>query len=550
MNDSEIWQKLKLNGMVSGELSDEQGQMVSALWYVRVLQGLAGWLAALLLLGFLGFGIAGLFQYGPALIALGVIINISAYVFFNQNNDSDFFEQLVLVFSLTGQFLFAFGLFELFEFRSRYWVLVVGLYQLALMWFVSHYLHRFLSTWFAVIALFWSLDVLIYSGLGSAMVAGLFVWMWLEKTGWRAEQEFYEPIGYALAFSLLQLNLQSQLWLSPFWFQSTEHSWLIHNADWVSALLNSLVLLYFVYRMIQEQRIKLSSPTGRLVALAAVVMLFSALPVIGLSSALLVLLVGFARRNTLLMVMGGLAMLGFIGWYYYSLQITLLQKSMILMVIGGVLLLGVILLKYSFTSNEKNDSEHQVVKFGLTTWQKLVTFLTLVLCLVGINHSIRQKELVLTNGQSVLLELAPVDPRSIMQGDYMRLRFAMAEQIRVNSPLSSLTGRQENHHGHVLVRLDEQGVGHFYALVNEQSIEAMDQLSHKEGVADSMLKLQYRIRDNRVQFATNAFFFQEGDAKLFDAARYGQFKVSGDGELLLTAMYDDGYELLGENRMD
>ncbi|MBU1308919.1 MAG: GDYXXLXY domain-containing protein, partial [Gammaproteobacteria bacterium] len=32
-------------------------------------------------------------------------------------------------------------------------------------------------------------------------------------------------------------------------------------------------------------------------------------------------------------------------------------------------------------------------------------------------------EHTLTTGQTVLIELAPVDPRSIMQGDYMALAF-------------------------------------------------------------------------------------------------------------------------------
>ncbi|XOT97907.1 GDYXXLXY domain-containing protein, partial [Alcaligenes pakistanensis] len=30
-------------------------------------------------------------------------------------------------------------------------------------------------------------------------------------------------------------------------------------------------------------------------------------------------------------------------------------------------------------------------------------------------------------GQTVLLELAPVDPRSLMQGDYMSLNFALSQ---------------------------------------------------------------------------------------------------------------------------
>ncbi|VAW48500.1 hypothetical protein MNBD_GAMMA02-677, partial [hydrothermal vent metagenome] len=71
-----------------------------------------------------------------------------------------------------------------------------------------------------------------------------------------------------------------------------------------------------------------------------------------------------------------------------------------------------------------------------------------------------------------------------------------------------------------------------------------------QSTSQGLLKMQYRMRNNRIQFATNAFFFQEGDAQLFDAARYGQFKVADDGELLLVAMHDKDLNLLGQNRMD
>ena len=52
----------------------------------------------------------------------------------------------------------------------------------------------------------------------------------------------------------------------------------------------------------------------------------------------------------------------------------------------------------------------------------------LILCII--NVLVYQKEQHLSNGEVVLLELAPVDPRSLMQGDYMRLRFALAGTIR------------------------------------------------------------------------------------------------------------------------
>jgi uncharacterized membrane-anchored protein len=52
------------------------------------------------------------------------------------------------------------------------------------------------------------------------------------------------------------------------------------------------------------------------------------------------------------------------------------------------------------------------------------------------------------------------------------------------------------------------------------------------------------MRDGRPKFATNAFFFQEGDAGLYEAARYGEFRVD-DGELLLTGLRGRALERLG-----
>lgn len=52
-----------------------------------------------------------------------------------------------------------------------------------------------------------------------------------------------------------------------------------------------------------------------------------------------------------------------------------------------------------------------------------------LLVLAAVNGSIVAKERIKTHGEIILLELAPVDPRSLMQGDYMALRFDLAQQI-------------------------------------------------------------------------------------------------------------------------
>src|SRR5690606_40874825 len=59
----------------------------------------------------------------------------------------------------------------------------------------------------------------------------------------------------------------------------------------------------------------------------------------------------------------------------------------------------------------------------------LIISLNLVFLLVYFNYSISGKEALLENGQLVLLELAPADPRSLMQGDYMALRYKISAGI-------------------------------------------------------------------------------------------------------------------------
>ena len=64
-------------------------------------------------------------------------------------------------------------------------------------------------------------------------------------------------------------------------------------------------------------------------------------------------------------------------------------------------------------------------------------------------------------------------------------------------------------------------------------------------LAADELRIRYRLRADQVKFATNAYFFQEGHAKYYERARYGEFRVAPDGECLLTGMRGANLEALG-----
>ena len=165
-----------------------------------------------------------------------------------------------------------------------------------------------------------------------------------------------------------------------------------------------------------------------------------------------------------------------------------------------------------------------------------IIVLTTVVVLVTVNWAVWQKERHLSEGEIVYLELAPVDPRSLMQGDYMALNFALGNQIQSALYQSE---RDEDSlkalNGYVVVRLDEQRIAHFQRLDEGTSLR------------DDERRLRYRLRNGQVRFATDAFFFQEGHGERYEPARYGQFRVNTKDEPLLVALYNAELTKLGES---
>ena len=139
--------------------------------------------------------------------------------------------------------------------------------------------------------------------------------------------------------------------------------------------------------------------------------------------------------------------------------------------------------------------------------------------------SIWRFEQTLATGQTVILELAPVDPRSIMQGDYMALAYAIDRELPDDAAQFS----------YVWLTTADKAAASLHSLST--------QLPQQQG----MVGLLLRQRDGIYSVGPNGFFFAEGTAAVYEAARYGQFKVDSSGKALLTALLDENLQLLGEN---
>ena len=61
------------------------------------------------------------------------------------------------------------------------------------------------------------------------------------------------------------------------------------------------------------------------------------------------------------------------------------------------------------------------------------------------NAGIWQKETLIAEGKPIFVELGPVDPRSLMQGDYMRLAFRLPPVEAFGAALAEGGGKRPRH---------------------------------------------------------------------------------------------------------
>lgn len=143
-----------------------------------------------------------------------------------------------------------------------------------------------------------------------------------------------------------------------------------------------------------------------------------------------------------------------------------------------------------------------------------------VLVFGAANGTILQKQAVLDDGKQVLLRLAPVDPRSLMQGDFMRLRYEPSVYPDRDAMLA-VPWR-----GTVVLILDANGVGRFARLDDGTPL------------AGDEIRMAYRLDGwgGAMRYGADSFFFQEGHADRYGVAVYGVLRVDAEGDSVLAGL--------------
>ncbi len=155
-------------------------------------------------------------------------------------------------------------------------------------------------------------------------------------------------------------------------------------------------------------------------------------------------------------------------------------------------------------------------------YSRILITTNLILLLGYFNWSVYKKEQTLKNGHLVLLQLVPVDPRSLIQGDYMRLNYKEAS--------SDLPDDQTDTRGDAILQTDSNQVGKIVRLQNTL-----------EPVNGNELIIKYKIINKRLFLGAESFFFEEGQDTLYQKAMYGGLKVDDKGQSLLVGLYDKDF---------
>jgi len=302
----------------------------SAPWYVRLLSALGAWLAAALLTGF--FVITEVFKHGGVALVFGLLF-LAAACFARSRVRNDFAVQAALATAVAAEALVLFGADDAWHLRDQKMALLALALNAAVVVAMPDPVGRFLASAFATsCAVFVAYEghspgfiILLLLLLGAGTIA---TWLAPPSRGGARWRAIRPPLGVALAAGFL----------GGLAFILADHPWHDRSPDVFLTAGVTALAAYLVAWILRAHRGTLRSETGVAAIAGAVLLGAVGWRTPGIVGAATVLALGYHRREVVLVGLAIASFVGFAGWYYYSLELTLLEKSGVLILSGAVAL--------------------------------------------------------------------------------------------------------------------------------------------------------------------------------------------------------------------
>ena len=481
-------------------MNQDQNKTNERPWPVVLLTALGAWFAAVPLLLAVGMLLGDALRNGAATYFIGVLVLCASVVVLRAQGLALFVEQLAVPGLLVGGGTLAMGLYRDFH-RVGGSLILMGV-VLALALLISR-------TWLRVLA--------------GAVAAGLLAYAVLPDWLWERQQGSALLVLHSLlAVWLLSLWLQARMVAVAEWLEPVAAGWLLATLAglaWTSGTTflaggalgsNEIGFLLNLFADLQRHTWQagasvlvlagagvgaLAWPTLRRFLPWAVALVLAVLawfiPLLG--AALLALMVCATTRRWRLAGACALTASWIVGSFYYQLHWPLADKALLLVGAGAVLAALAWLDHRTARAAATPEVAHVSARPNVGVNGLAMLAATLLTLLVA-NGAIWQKQNLIAHGKPVFMPLMPLDPRSLMQGDFMRLRFATLDAHQL--PLiEDLRGTRP----HMVVQLDARGVA------TPKRLHRADQ-----PLAADELLVQLTPKNGSWVVVTDAWFFQEG----------------------------------------
>jgi hypothetical protein len=367
-NAAQLWQRLAEAGLVEGErVEGGEDAETQTPWFVRLMLGFAGWLAALCLTAFVALFLIGNLD-SPGTFGFFGLISLSASVLlYRAKGENIFLSQLAFALSLGGSALIAFAFGDAWRHPCTPLFCLTLLFA-ALFFAIPSFTHRVWAAWMGSALL---VATVFFSRLEGVRpdfqilppVAGVFSFLvaeaWRHSLARPKETRLWQSGASGLTLTVVSLcgwvlvtGMARQSWRMRGFLEEyaeTSAPWIMRLLEFSFPLLASLAFLWMVWHFVRSVQKK-----SALFALALLIALCN-LKFTGLAPALMLLLIGFGQGNRVLAGLGLTALLLYLGLYYYALEVTLLVKSAWLSGTGAALLVGRVILGKLWPEESEHD---------------------------------------------------------------------------------------------------------------------------------------------------------------------------------------------------
>ena len=331
----QLWMTLLQAGLVQGTAPEPSG--LESPWYVKGLLAFSGWLAALFLLGFIAVAFKFIIKSGPISFITGAAMIGGAFAILRIPKN-EFFEHLGLAVSLAGQALVVWGIFELTNQNDKLaWMLIAQL-QVPLAVVMPNFVHRVFSSFVAAFAFAMALSAMRVPYVFSGIVVFLAAWLWLNEFRYPQHMRKVRAIGYGLVLALIQLKGSVLFGYLGMSWRSGRNSSELWVQPWMGEVLAGAVTLYVVWQLLQRHGQAISDRLAITALLGTLLLCAVSMEAPGITAGIVIMLLGFAGGNRVLLGLGIVSLLFYMSSYYYLLDATLLAKALTLLIVGLILL--------------------------------------------------------------------------------------------------------------------------------------------------------------------------------------------------------------------